>query len=185
MKIIVEPHPDDAFLSLGWHLEHVWKAEKKLIITVYADTQRAKEAAAYASAVGAEHICLCLTESDMSSSSAGVAAIPELRSILTQVVTPFGDETIFPLGLQHPDHLRVSATRLADSLRYVDTPYQTKQKLAGTLLEKIADKRIVSLCYPPSRKWRHIPIFKSQSKFFYFNAGLKDSLLPEMVVANV
>ena len=186
MKIlVVEPHPDDAFLSLGWHLEKVWAGDEKTILTVYADERRDKEAKAYADAVGAGHICLGLSESKMDSPTTSIKAIPELRSKLHELEAEGYDLILFPLGLQHPDHIRVAVSRPPDAARYVDTPYQTKQKLADTLLSKTKGMVIESVLYPPKRKWRHGTLFKSQSLFFHYNAGLGDSLLPEMVLSPV
>jgi len=182
MKIVViEPHPDDAFLSLGWHLEEVWKEHEKLIITVYANEARNKEAETYARTIGAEHIGLKLVESDMNSVST-IRAVPELVKQLKEIRLTTDSLVIFPLGLQHPDHLRVAATRTAGCLRYVDTPYQTKLKLGDDLATKAEGKTLYSIRFPGKRKWRHKDIFKSQSKFFHYNEELLSSRLPEIVL---
>jgi hypothetical protein len=176
--IVVEPHPDDVFLSIGWHLERLWREEERLIITVYADEKRAKEARHYAAAVGAGSLCLGLPESKMDSNGS-IRRISELARTLEELAW---DRIYFPLGLQHPDHLRVAASRTPGAFRYLDTPYQTKQKLAGSLLERGAGMVLESLCWPPAAKWKRTELFKSQSKFFYYNGGLKESLLPEIVL---
>lgn len=178
--IVVEPHPDDAFLSLGWHLEHVWRDEERLIVTVYADMVRAAEGLAYANAIGAGYECLGLRESGMESGGQ-VRKVPELVDCLADLRAVGWDRICFPLGLQHPDHLRVSISRPADALRYVDTPYQTKQKLAGVLADKTEGMEIRSMYYPGAAKWRRVPIFKSQAKFFHFNP-MKDLRIPEILL---
>lgn len=186
--IIVEPHPDDAFLSLGWHIEKVWKGEEVIILTVYANERRAQEADAYCTAVGAFHACLLLEESKMDSEIKWVQAPQALKEWLDKNWDGYGT-VLLPLGLQHPDHRRVASIKLKqptstdDSiLYYVDTPYQTKQKLADTLLDKVDGMLVHSILFPPKRKWRHAPLFKSQAKFFHFNSRLFESLLPEIVL---
>lgn len=182
MKILViEPHPDDAFLSLGWHLEEVWKSDEKLIVTVYADDRRGREAGEYARSVGASHSCLGLAESGMNERE-GVKVIPELRQEMTRLQSITWDVVLFPLGLQHPDHLRVAATRPTGAFRYVDTPYQTKLKLGDDLAGKAEGMTLWSIRFPGLRKWRHQSVFKSQAKFFHYNEELTRSRLPEIVL---
>jgi hypothetical protein len=175
--IVVEPHPDDAFLSVGWHLETVWAEYDCTILTVYTDRRRQAEAGRYAAAVGAESVVLNLPESKMLS-RLRPSVIPELRVALAKMVW---DVIVFPLGLQHPDHLNVSMTRVPGALRYLDSPYLSKHKLATSLLEKTRGMRVESILFPPKRKWRHIPIFTSQAKFFYFNQ-MEGARLPEVVL---
>lgn len=182
--LVVEPHPDDAFLSLGWHLEHLWKNDERCILTVYADAKRTKEAEAYAKAIGARSEVIGLEESKMNGGKR-VTEVVELAEYLEELENQHWDKIFFPVGLQHPDHLSVAATRLPGCYRYLDTPYQTKQKLAEILLEKVEGWTVDSILFPSSRKWRHEEVFKSQSRFFYYNSKLKESLLPEIVFAPV
>lgn len=178
MKILViEPHPDDAFISLGWHLEKLWAKDERTILTVYATPRRAKEAEAYAQAIGASSIVLGLSESPMGS----LGPIRPERALRQALGALKWDRILFPLGLQHPDHLRVAATRTGGAERYLDLPYAAKLKLAESLSKRAEEMRTVSICFPPKRKWRYAPIFKSQSKFFYFNP-LQDYKLPEIVL---
>jgi hypothetical protein len=177
--VVVEPHPDDAFLSVGWHLEHVWREYQRTIVTVYSDEQRTKEVKSYAMAVGASSIVIGLEESPMSRITS-IQTITLLRSCLAQLKW---DEIVFPLGLQHPDHLNVAATRTEGAWRYLDTPYQTKQKLADVLAEKTEGMEVRSIVFPGARKWRHIPIWKSQAKFFHFNP-MKDLRVPEIILCS-
>lgn len=178
MKIlVVEPHPDDAFLSLGWHLEKLWAEHERVILTVYANEKRSKEARAYAEAIGAVSVCMGYKESNMNSGG----AIRRDPTILREILAIGADRIIAPLGLQHPDHLRVAASRPANCLRYLDTPYLSKQKLASILRIKTEGYTINSICFPPRSKWRRSDIYKSQSKFFYFNLE-KMYNLPEIVL---
>lgn len=179
--LVVEPHPDDAYLSLGWHLENLWVDRHRLIVSVYCDKRRSAEAAVYAETIGADSSCLGLPESRMDSDPGRLRRIPELLEYLDHEIQP-DDEVLFPLGLQHPDHLRVAASRTPGAFRYLDTPYQAKQKLGTELLKKAAGMSIRSIIYPGARKWRHSAIFKSQAKFFYYNRP--ESLrMPEIVLA--
>lgn len=179
MKIlIIEPHPDDAFLSVGWHLEKVWRDYDRTILTVYADSRRGKEAEGYAKALGARSIVLGLKESRMGSSGP-IRRIEPLRAMLDDLEW---DIIVFPLGLQHPDHRRVSATRPSGSLLYLDTPYQSKLKNNEYLNSRVEGRRIHSIVFPPKQKWKRSEVFKSQAKFFYFNP-FHLWKLPEVILA--
>lgn len=184
MKIVVvEPHPDDAFLSLGWHLETLWRDHERMIITVFADEKRGKEAERYAAEIGASHYCLGLPESNMNSpTEKGVKPIPELKELLKNDGIVDADLFLFPLGLQHPDHIRTAVSRPANALRYLDTPYQTKQKLGNELRRKCEGMEIYSLAFPSKKKWKHAELFKTQAKFFYFNKDLLIGDLPEIIL---
>ncbi len=178
--IVVEPHPDDAYLSLGWHLENLWRDQERWIITVYSNQKRAAEGEAYAGAIGAEYINLGLEEAPMASTSP-IRRIEELGQVLKELKVYETDSLLFPLGLQHPDHLRVAATRPGRVLRYLDTPYQMKLKLRDDLQRRAEGMSIYSICFPHKAKWRHIGLFKSQAKFFHFNP-LEQYRLPEIVL---
>ncbi len=180
--LVIEPHPDDAFLSLGWHLEELWKDYQRTILTVYANDIRAREAYRYATAIGAQSIVLGLEESRMDSAIEDpVVREKALDKVLSDLAF---DEIVFPLGLQHPDHLRVAASSWPGCWSYVDTPYQTKAKNQADLQSKAEWKQVVSISFPGVRKWQHIPIFKSQAKFFHFNK-MATMRLPEIVLTDL
>lgn len=177
--LVVEPHPDDAFLSAGWHLEHLWKGYERTILTVYSNDKRKREAYHYAKSIGADSIVLGLNESRMDS----IGPI-EREEVLDKALSNLEfDRIVFPLGLQHPDHFRVAACATPNCWRYLDTPYQTKQKLQVDLLDKVSGMQVISMCYPSARKWNSIPIFQSQSKFFHFNP-MKNLCIPEIILAD-
>lgn len=180
MTLVVEPHPDDAFLSVGWHLEHVWADVPRTVLTVYHDARRGREGAAYAAAVGADWVGLGLPESKMDSRGV-VRRVAELEAWLRENGGRF-DTVVFPAGIQHPDHRRVAATAPPDALTYLDVPYLCKQKNADVLAGKAAGLTVESLVFPPVKKWRHAAVFKSQAKFFHFNAGLKTAAVCEAVL---
>lgn len=165
MIVVIEPHPDDAFLSLGWHLAELWKEEERVIVTVYCNEKRGKEAEAYAKAIGARSVTLGLEESNLRSS--GPTTPPEALAALLGDYT--GARLLFPLGLQHPDHLRVAKAAPRGAERYVEVPYQTKQMLQKELRLKMKGKVVRSIVYPPSRKKALAKVFKSQGMFFHYN----------------
>lgn len=171
-RLIVEPHPDDAFLSLGEHIEKAWKEDQIYIVSVYADKRRTSEAVNYAAAVGAGSFSFELVQSKMKGER-GKGIEPTLNHQLTSLCEKLDvDVVLLPLGLQHPDHLRVSKAKPKGNhvLRYyVDTPYQLKLKNGQQLRERTTGMVVDSMLYPSARKYRHAEIFKSQSKFFHFN----------------
>jgi hypothetical protein len=179
--IVIEPHPDDAFLSIGWHLEKLWKSHDKTIVTVYADARRTKEAEDYAQAIGARSIVLGLEESKLDGETIDLRSVDALGDALGGLNVTSKTRILFPLGLQHPDHYRVALSATPDCLWYVDTPYLTKLKLADELLEKSVGKVIDSIAFPPKMKWKKKEIFKSQAKFFHFNP-MDDFAPPELVL---
>lgn len=164
--LVVEPHSDDAFLSLGWHLEKLWKDKERTILTVFCDKKRAKESSEYAHRIGCNSICLMAEQG---------GEIPERAA-------GNYDVAIFPLGLQHEDHLRVRKLAPNDAMFYLDTPYQTKQMNAEALTEAVTGHTLVSIAYPHKMKWRRKEIFKSQAKFFHFNP-MQDYKVPEIIVS--
>lgn len=168
---VVEPHSDDAFLSLGGHIE-AWAKEGKSvrIVTVYCDKKRAREARAYANAVGADHDYLLLKEGE-------VVRPGDLTPLL------FG-QAIFPLGIKHPDHRRVRVAAPFDTWLYLDTPYQSTQANGPEVNSLAKGLPMVSFLKPPSRKWRHIPLFKSQSLFFHYNPAEKLSQSTEIILGS-
>lgn len=181
--LIVEPHPDDAFLSLGWHLKKLWpdKGTECSILTVYHDDRRGKEAERYAESVKARWFGLGLDESKMLSETEKVGKVTELKTWLDEHGGEFS-RVVFPLGLQHPDHLRVAATRPPGAWRYLDTPYCHKLKLQELVWDKSEGMAVVSMTFPPKHKWKAKDIFKSQAKFFYYNENLAEYRAPEVVL---
>ncbi|MBB76574.1 MAG: hypothetical protein CMJ75_18875 [Planctomycetaceae bacterium] len=159
MKIVVvEPHADDAILSMGGHIERwVKDGDPVTILTVYGNPKRDAEAKAYAEAVGASHIALGLAEGTPLEEHAGEFVFPE-DTVL-----------IFPIGIQHPDHIEVASLADEDDWRYLDQPYGSKVGNAEEVIEKTTGLAVHSLFRPHARKYRHVKLFKTQSKFFYYN----------------
>lgn len=166
-RVIVEPHPDDAFLSLGGHIEKIWNESENLIVSVYADQRRSEESRKFADAVGAGYLSLGLEQSKM----LGKRGSPIEPGLNVKLAGLECDILYLPVGLQHPDHLRVSRVKKPDcKIRYyVDTPYQLKQKNREEISKRIEGMQIDSIYYPSARKYRHSKLYKSQAKFFHFN----------------
>jgi hypothetical protein len=161
--VIVEPHSDDAFLSVGWHIEQWVQAGHNVhIITLYPVNHHSlKDAAAYASAVGASWEGCHMKAGPM----------PKERLILPegQLILPLGGA---PLDqTEHTqDHWNVRRWLEEEGCWYfLDQPYAIVQKHSVRFSKMLHGMTVVSYCKPPKSKWRHIPLFKGQQKFFYFN----------------
>lgn len=181
MIIVVEPHADDAFLSLGQHIEN-WTKEGTAvqIVTVYSGTRkRGRDAEAYALTVGAIWKGLGFVEAGVSAGGM-VQRLPRLPLELGK------SRVIVPLGFPHPEHAEVR--HAVENLRpdylqyYVDAPYQISSKHSEEMNNAMYRKLVISILKPNARKWKHIPLFKDQSKFFYFNNSEKLSRCFEIIV---
>jgi hypothetical protein len=163
MKIcIIEPHADDAFLSVGGHIETVWKEDDVIIVTVFSGTRkRAHDARDYAEAVKSSWMGLGWVE--------GEGIDLSLSAPLPKV-----DRYILPLGVQHPEHIlvrseieRVFPENIYEY--YVDQPYAQKVSNSKDVTNRLQGMCLTSHVRPNARKYRHIPLFKDQAKFFHYN----------------
>lgn len=178
--LVIEPHADDAFLSLGYHLSTLWRGVHQCAIyTLFPETeQRAREAAAYAKSVGAvsyyrkQH----LTEAE-------APTVAALRNDIKAITFLFEAQMVVgPLGIQHEQHVLTAAALLPGALRYLDTPYCAKIKNGDAVREMLLHKSIESFAIPPLSKFRACDLFKSQAKFFYFNPPESLARSPEVIV---
>lgn len=174
MKIIIEPHADDAFLSLGGHIELWNKSEVTKIITVFSGTRkRSNDAINYSKQVG------CLWEGlglDETKDSFKIESIKELISKT--------DDLFIPLALTHPQHTEVRENiekEYFNLFYYLDQPYALTQKNSNLITEKIKGLYCYSFYKPNSKKYRHISLFKDQQKFFYYNPLEKLKEITEMI----
>lgn len=197
MRYIIEPHADDAFLSLGGHIEQWVKAgEEVIIVTVYSKTangKRGREAEAYAAAIGARWEGLGLVESGSSKTETPEEA-PVLKALQwfangARFLDGVDAEVFTPLAIRHTEHKLVTrcvcmAFRSFRISRYLDQPYATIGSNSPEVTVALEGLTIQSFLKPHSRKYRHIPLFKTQSKFFYFNPAesLKNNI--ELIVSN-
>jgi hypothetical protein len=183
MITIVEPHADDAFLSLGGHIE-AWRGHLDVrIVTVYSGTRRrARDAEAYAHAVGAQWLGLGAIEKQ----GKGAAALRAAAKLLSD-----GGIVIVPLGIRHPEHKEVrdaaEALLAADESLfcpqyYLDQPYAATQSNGLEVNQRLARASVVSYLRPRAKKYRHIKLFKDQAKFFHFNPAEKLQYNIELIV---
>lgn len=188
--LVIEPHADDAFLSLGQMIEDWTKSGQSVtIMTVYSGTrQRARDAQAYARAVRADWIGLGAVEAGNAREN-GAAWVPPYDPEYARLLRE-EPLVLLPLGVGgHPEHIFIRDVMTAmrskgdgDTWYYVDQPYACKQKNAGELSRMLQGRRVEFFRKPGARKWRHVPLFKDQAKFFHFNPidSLRETF--EMVV---
>jgi hypothetical protein len=181
--VIVEPHSDDAFLSLGAHIEQWIQEGKQVTILTMVPVKKnsLRDAETYADAVGAYWQGYNYIGGDC-----------DWKEMLKPVHTwPPPDSTvILPLGvapLQQTEHTQ-DHWNIRQWLQYpgcwfyLEQPYALVQKHRERVNEMLAGMEVVSYAKPPARKWRHIPIFSAQAKFFYFHPAEKLKATVELIV---
>lgn len=180
MIAIIEPHADDAFLSLGGHIEY-WTMKQRrsvLIVTIFSGTRkRANDARAYANAVGAMWAGANLVEDKTKDQSWEIKDYLRGLDLLFDI-----DRYIYPLGILHPEHRIIADLCPESALQYMDQPYASMPKNDKEVNDALRGRRIHSFMKPNARKYRHIPLFKDQSKFFYFNPAEKLAGNIELIV---
>ncbi len=185
MYWIIEPHADDAFLSLHAHIT-AWVAEKipVSLVTVYGDHVRNSEAAQYAERIGAGHIALQIQERTiLKMAPISIAPLADWP-----ISVGVDDRFIFPLGLAHPEHLETRKHAPNGGWLYVDIPYQARLSVAEELQSKLIGRRLISVRYPTRAKQEFIGVFGSQTSFFRdglgFISGRVDFLcnIPEILI---
>jgi hypothetical protein len=183
---VVEPHSDDAFLSVGWSVKRwIRDGSEVVIVTVYsADPHRAEEAQRWADHVGARWVGLGHHESGVVDLERGVTgkAPPLPAPLLPDEVMAPSASRIWPLGLSHPEHLAVAAAAPAGDLRYIDTPYQLDLYEQAKIRSALIGRTIAWWLRPPKKKWDAAPIFASQAVLFDHFPPAKLEWVPEIVV---
>jgi len=184
--LFIEPHSDDIFLSLGYIVSK-YKFHKK-IITIYGSGKRINEAKKYAYKIGAEH------ESYGINGKGDNGNTIYNTHINSNLFIKYAKESkVFcPFGLQHPEHIavRIAVEQyfLQENINYyLDMPYAMKIKNSEYINKQLETQKYL-LSYmikPPATKYNHIPIFRTQSMFFYYNN--KDILKfnPEIILRKV
>lgn len=165
MIVVVEPHADDAFLSLHGHLWR-WRREEEAtrIVTVYGNARRMREAAEYAKAVGAEHVAIGVPETGLGNAVEWEAEpLPDFTDAIE------GDTFVWPLGLKHPEHRAVVALARPGDWHYVEQPYAGVMANEPEVNRLLAGRSIVSWHRPHGRKRNAAAIFRSQSMFMHRN----------------
>jgi hypothetical protein len=183
---VIEPHADDAFLSLGWSIRMWVRAGRRVeIVTVYsADEERATEAKAWATSVGAGWRGLGLTE-------CGSIRLEQPDGTLTRLPAPHLPDDIlderdacriWPLGLRHVEHIAVAGAAADGDLHYIDTPYQFNLFEQPAIRAALVGRVIAWWNSPPKQKWDASHFFESQRLLFdHFRPETLESL-PEIVV---
>lgn len=185
--VVVEPHADDAFLSVGSTLERLRRDGVAIdLVTVFGNSRRNREAAAYAAAIGADHYALGYAESGCGLTGPEPSSFPVTPAGLRFDVKRIAGSatTLWPLGLRHPEHRLVAEAARLESLpiRYVETPYQLVRRNAELLAELAAGLDRLQDDEKDPAVWRHAPLFKSQSMFFYYNQPERLQLAREVLV---
>lgn len=162
MIYVVEPHSDDAWLSMGQHLLN-GMGDDVTIVTVYGNAKRQREAALYASYVGAAHWAIGVPENDLGANETYETELPG------GVLGHLDGTVIGPLGLQHPEHRAVSRALPPGTARYVELPYSRKQSLSAEVTAALAGYRISSWLPRSAKANAAASIFKTQAKFWHFN----------------
>lgn len=196
--VVVEPHADDAYLSVHQHMVDWIKEGRKVIIaTVFSGTRkRAKDAQAYAEAIGAEWNGWGFAEGG-ENSPLDAHQFDGLPGTLGMLYGVRDCSWVLPLGIQHSEHKAVRKwveTGLYNFevnccerwTYYVEIPYYTKLKNQEEVNQLMLNREFVSLKKPKHYKAdeKYWKCFKDQSKFFHFNPaeGTKD--IPEIIVRN-
>lgn len=163
--VVVEPHADDAFLSLGAHIQR-WVREKRdvTILTVFSGTRkRGLDAQAYAKAVRVHWLGCGLVEGE-----------PLPSDLVPGKYVPSHAQLILPAGITHPEHIAVRDLWAGYSdWRYLDQPYAITQSNGSEVTRLLRPSRVESYLKPGVRKFKFIPLFKDQAKFFHFNPAEK------------
>lgn len=178
--VVVEPHADDAFLSLGGHIVRWVQAGSRVeIVTVFSGTpDRGDEARRYAEHVGASWRGLGWTES-----SCGKNGDPGRTSLDLADVADNDGIQVWPLGLDHPEHRLVAAQAPPEAYRYLEVPYQLTLREQANIDSALAGRTIESWLRPPRRKYLAASIFRTQSLFFIYNPPKALAAAVEVIVS--
>lgn len=182
IRVVVEPHADDAFLSMHNHMcTWIKNKEPVIIMTVFSGTRkRSRDAETYAELIGAKSVLLGHDEEN------DIDYI-QLPNYLPQTLDDAEYAFYLPLGIQHPQHKDVRKKCLVKNsgtvYYYAEIPYYDKKKNTEEFLELVSDKTLVDMRPYRSDKVRdeYWKCFKDQSRFFYFNQPISWGNLAELV----
>lgn len=193
--VVVEPHADDAYLSLHQHMvDWIKEGNKVVILTVFSGTRkRARDGQAYADSIGAQWDGLGYVEdpNDPKPFITGDKEFDPLPGMLGMLYGGNSNLTIVaPIGIQHPEHKAVSdwvrqCPAYYDALYfYAEIPYYSKLKNEEDANAMLVDHPIVSIKHPKHYKAdeKYWKCFKDQSKFFHFNPAADMRDIVEIVV---
>jgi LmbE family N-acetylglucosaminyl deacetylase len=180
---VVEPHSDDAFLSLGWSIRTwVQQGRQVEVVTVFsADESRALESASWARSIGAGWSGLGY-EGYVGEWQPDFAVAALARPLLPATMMEPDTCRIWPLGLENPEHLAVAAMAAETDFRYVDTPYQLHPYQQHEVRQALTGRTIAWWQRTPRQKWKARTFFQSQALLFEEFPPSKLQGLPEIVV---
>ena len=193
MMYVIEPHADDAFLSLHGHIQGWVKSGRQVtIVTVLGAGKRDKEAEAYALHVGASWEGFGLSEGGSSTDAPSpdlVAAVRKAARRLASRLDGSEDTLVLPISIRHTEHLMVRDAFVAvapttPTQYYLDQPYSSIMKNGPAVQAQLRGTTIASYLKPNARKYGCVRFFKSQGKFWFYNPpeSMKGNI--EMVVEN-
>jgi hypothetical protein len=180
---VIEPHADDAFLSLGWSIRQ-WREEGRQVgvVTVYtSDDSRVKETQQWAEAIGVEWHGLGHNQPASNWFDPADTPPPLPVPLLPDAMMSPAACRIWPLGLRHPEHIVVADAAPASDSYYLDTPYQFLSFNQGRVREALVGRTIEWWLLPPRDKWMDDSrFFTSQKELFSSSERLE--LVPEVIV---
>jgi len=190
-RIIVQPHTDDAYLSLHSHMVRwIKQGDLVTIATCWAGT-RYFEAENYANAIKAEHQSLWDQDEhhpEYKEAPAGEGPALYIPRLPESAEHWYDNLVYLPLGIQHQEHKTVSRMTLPGChvSWYLDHPYYAKTTKHDEVNELMKDRKVVSFEAPSGRKYhdKFTKIFKTQSMFFHYNTE-KLKGLPEVILGGI
>jgi len=181
VRVVVEAHADDAYLSVGSFLRDWAGGQPLMLVTVFSGTRaRARDAQNYADEVGADWVGLGRIEAEPGNGE-GVWSLDgldeDLRKLAASGVTMVG-----PLGLGHPEHRGVAAALPAGALRYVDLPVGGRRKTRQELDSATRGRTVDALRIATARDFDCHDLFADQKRFMYLNPPKELAGLPQVVL---
>jgi hypothetical protein len=177
-RFIIEPHVDDAYLSLHQHIvDWVLMGDEVTIASVFSGTRnRTQDAIEYTTALGIHWVGYGYDEA-------------------VSLIEPFKQPFVFhsydglprtsyllyaPCGIEHPVHTRVNNWILAD-FHYLDIPYAYKDR-NRQLRRQLLSGHIISTKRARTSKGHYWKCFPDQLSFFGRNSPSTYLDNPEVVL---
>jgi hypothetical protein len=178
--MIVEPHADDAYLSLHHHIKRWVKTDIVVIVTVFGGTRKRKEdAIRYADSVGAIAEVLPNVE------GGPIADVNRQNLVPVNFDEEQEVEWYFPLGIQHPEHkeVRLIGDDFASPNFYAEIPYYGKKINEEDFINQQTGLSLISCTTGTALKGdeKYWKCFKDQSKFFFYNPPAGWMKTPELI----
>jgi hypothetical protein len=182
VRVVVETHADDAYLSVGSFLRDWAGGDPLMLVTVFSGTRdRARDAARYADEVGAEWVGLGLVEAEPGNAD-GEADLPGVADDLAKLAGSAGVVMVGPLGLGHPEHRGVAAALPEAALRYVDLPVAGRRKTRSELAARTVGRTVDALRIATARDFDCHDLFRDQARFMFYNPPKALAGLPQVVL---